>query len=493
MNRPIVRIYIFVLALFAFLVAFTSRWSVFEADDLEAKTANRRPLIEQQQVPRGDITTADGVLIAQSLPEGGGKHPVYVRHYPEANPQAFGNPVGYSFVNVTQSGIEKSENDLLSGEKNEFASIIDQLQNQQPAGADLTVTLDAQAQQLAVQQLQSAIDSTPGASGFGGSVVAIEPDTGAVRVMASVPGFDPNAVADPDTYQQLANDEPASPLFNRPTQGTYEPGSTMKVVTAAAALDSGEFEPDSILSGRSPQEIGGVDLSNAGNEQFGDIDMDTALTHSVNTYFAQVGEQLGNDTMFEYMNRFGFNKDPELDFPDEQMAPSGVYSEGHLLDQNDAIDIGRVAIGQERLLATPMQMAEVAATIANDGKLMKPTFLQAGKDPDGRTIDELDPDEQSDVVSSDTAQQLTEMMTHVTEEGTAADLTVQGIPFAGKTGTAEIDPKAGINRPWFIGFAPADDPKIAVAVMLERCDGCFGADAAGPVATQVMEDLLSGE
>jgi peptidoglycan glycosyltransferase len=298
-------------------------------------------------------------------------------------------------------------------------------------------------------------------------------------------------VEQPGVIDRLNSDD-SGPLLNRPTQNAYEPGSTMKVVTAAAALDSGEFQPDSILSGRSPQEIGGVQLSNASGEQFGDIDMDTALTHSVNTYFAQVGEQLGNDTMFEYMNRFGFNKDPELDFPDNRMAPSGVYENGHVLDAGDAIDIGRVAIGQERLLTTPIQMAEVAATIANDGTLMKPTFLQEAKDPDGRTIDELDPQEQSQVVSSDTANQLTDMMTHVTEEGTAAGLTVQGISFAGKTGTAEIDVEAGLNRPWFIGFAPADDPKIAVAVMLERCEGCFGGTVAGPIATQVMESLLDG-
>ncbi len=161
------------------------------------------------------------------------------------------------------------------------------------------------------------------------------------------------------------------------------------------------------------------------------------------------------------------------------------------MDHDDAIDIGRVAIGQERLLTTPMQMAEVAAAVANDGTLMKPTFLQEAKDSDGRTIEELDPDEQSEVISEEAANQLTEMMTNVTEEGTAAGLTVGGIPFAGKTGTAEIDVEAGINRPWFIGFAPADDPQIAVAVMLERCQSCFGGEVAGPIATQVMEDLLN--
>jgi peptidoglycan glycosyltransferase len=490
-NTPIRRIYVLILLLFGLLVYFTSKWAVFDSDELQAKTENRRPLIESQQIPRGSITTSDGVLIAESRPQGGGTHPVYIRDYPEEDPSAFGNPVGYSFVDVGQTGIERSENNLLTGQKNEFASIIDELQNQEPEGADLTITIDAQAQRLAVSLLQQAIASTPGSNGAG-SVVALDPSTGAVRVMASIPGFDPNAAASESTFKPIQGDESA-PLLNRPTQNTYQPGSTMKVVTAAAALDSGEFTPDSILSGRSPQEIGGVELSNAGGEQFGDIDMDTALTHSVNTYFAQVGEQLGNDTMFEYMDRFGFNKDPELDYPDGQMRPSGVYDENDkLLSANDAIDIGRVAIGQERLLVTPLQMAEVAATIANDGKLMKPTFLEKATDPDGRTIDELDPSEQDQVVSADTANEVTTMMTHVTEEGTAAGLTVQGASFAGKTGTAEIDIEQGTNRPWFIGFAPADDPQIAVAVMLETCTGCFGGEVAGPIATQIMDDLIGG-
>jgi penicillin-binding protein A len=490
-NTPIRRIYVLILLLFGLLVYFTSKWAVFDSDELQAKTQNRRPLIASQQIPRGSITTSDGVLIAESHPEGGGVHPVYVRDYPEEDPSTFGNPVGYSFVALGQKGIEQSENDLLTGQKNEFASIIDELQNQEPEGADLTITIDAQAQRLAVQLLQQAVASTPGSNGAG-SVVALDPSTGAVRVMASIPGFDPNAAASEETFKPIQNDESA-PLLNRPTQNTYQPGSTMKVVTAAAALDSGEFNPDSILSGRSPQEIGGVELSNAGGEQFGDIDMDTALTHSVNTYFAQVGEQLGNETMLEYMDRFGFDKDPELDYPDDQMRPSGVYDENdNLLNANDAIDIGRVAIGQERLLVTPLQMAEVAGTIANDGKLMKPTFLQKATDPDGRTIDELDPDEQDQVVSADTANEVTTMMTHVTEEGTAAGLTVQGASFAGKTGTAEIDIEQGTNRPWFIGFAPADDPQVAVAVMLETCTGCFGGEVAGPIATQIMDDLIGG-
>jgi peptidoglycan glycosyltransferase len=487
-NSPIVRLYGLMLLLFAALVGFTSYWAVLDADNLKDNPQNRRPLIAEQTVKRGTIKTADGVTIAESFPVGGGKNPVYVRQYPQG--PLFGNPVGYNFIEVGRVGIERAENGFLAGERNEFTSILDQLRDVPQEGDDVTLTIDAGTQEVATQALQSAISSTAGASGAGGSVVAIDPSTGAVEVMASVPGFDPNLVKDTATFNQLNKDQSA-PLVNRPTQSTYEPGSTMKVVTVAAALDSGEFTPDTVLSGRSPQEIGGVPLSNAGDEPFGDIDMTTALTHSVNVYFAQVGERLGNETMFKYLDRFGFNQDPELGYPDSQMAPSGVYSEGNLLSADDAIDIGRAAIGQERLLTTPLQMAEVAATVANQGVLMRPTFVQQVTDPDGRTVQKLDPHEQSTVVSEQTASQVTEMMTNVTEEGTAAGLTVGGLAFAGKTGTAEIDPEAGINRPWFIGFAPADDPQVAVAVMLERCQSCFGGEVAGPIATQVMESLLN--
>jgi peptidoglycan glycosyltransferase len=486
MNKPIVRIYIFVLLLFTTLVYFTSKWAVFDADSLEAEDSNRRPLIEAQQIPRGSITSADGVLIAESVPVTGGQRPIYERRYPEGS--LFGNPVGYSFVDIGNIGIEEAENDLLTGEKNEFATLIDELQDQQPEGADITLTIDAEAQQLATSLLQDAVTDpeSPGAA-----LVAIEPNTGAVKAMASVPGFDPNAAQNDEEFDRILQ-EPGSPTLNRPVQSIYPPGSTMKVVTAAAALDSGEFEPDTVLNADSPKEISGVDLQNSGGQSFGDIDMTTALTNSVNTYWAQVGEQLGTETMVEYMKRFGFYADPELNYPDNQMKASGVYSNGELVESD--FDVGRVAIGQGgeegQLLATATQMAEVAATVANEGVLMKPTFLLEAKDPDGRSIEELDDGEEQDrVVSEETAQQLTEMMTNVTEEGTASALSVDGVSFAGKTGTAEIDLE-GTNQPWFITFAPADDPQIAVAATVERCQGCFGGEVPGPIATQVMESLL---
>ncbi len=490
MNSQIVRLYAVILLLFTGLVVFTSRWSVLEADELESNPDNRRLLIQEQQIERGSITSADGVLIAESNPAGGEENPnqrVFVRNYPTG--ALFGNPVGFSFVELERSGIELAENDLLSGDQNEFATLIDQLSGSTREGADITLTLDAETQRVAVDALQSAIDANPGA--VGGSVVAIEPDTGAIRAMASVPGYDPNVLQSPKAYSQLANSE-GGPLRNRATQDPFTPGSTMKVVTAAAALDSGEFETSTTLNANSGIDISGFPLANSGGEDFGTIDMTTALTNSVNTYWAQVGEQLGEETMVEYMERFGFYSDPPLDYPDGQMIASGPRNaKGDLV--KTGFDVGRVAIGQGgaegELQATTTQMAEVAATIANGGTLMTPTFLQEAKDPDGRVIEELDPGEESEAVSEDTAEQVTEMMVNVANEGTAAGLSTTLGQLAGKTGTAEIDVEASINRPWFIGFAPADDPQIAVAAMIERCTGCTGGEVAGPIATQVMDSL----
>jgi peptidoglycan glycosyltransferase len=491
-NAPITRLFVLMLVLFAALVGFTSYWSVFDSDELKGETANRRPLIIEQTVQRGFIKTADGVTIGESSPEGGGNPPIYVRRYPQGS--LYANPVGYSFVQSGQTGIERSENAVLAGERNEFASILDQLRGVPQEGDNLTLTIDSQAQRVGTEALLNAIASN-GIQGAGGAVVALEPSTGAVKAMASVPGYDPNTVTDPEVLKRLNKESSGAPLVNRATQSVYPPGSTMKVLTAAAALDSGEFTPDTVLSGASPQNIGGVPLFNSGGESFGDIDMTTALTNSVNTYWAQVGEQLGTDTMVEYMKRFGFYSDPELDYPDTQMAPSGPYnSDGDLVTAD--FDVGRVAIGQGGAegqdLTTPLQMAEVAATVANGGELMQPTFVQQVTDPDGRVTDKLTPHVQSTVISPETASQLTEMMTNVTEEGTAQDLTLaSGVSFAGKTGTAEIDVEAGINQPWFIAFAPADNPQVAVAATIERCQGCFGADVAGPVATQVIDSLLA--
>jgi penicillin-binding protein A len=474
MNRQIIKLFGFLLILYALLFGFTSYWSIFDSDSLKANQANRRPLLEEQKIKRGTIFASDGSVIARSRQVGSGNNKVYVRHYPQGS--LFGNPIGYSFVTQGRVGFELSHNDELVGNKTEFLSVLDELQGHAQEGDNIQSALDPAAQEAAVN----------GLAGRRGSVVAIVPSTGEVRAMVSIPEYDPNDV--PKHLAQLNRDDSA-PLFNRATQAGYPPGSTMKVVTATAALDSGELSPDSTFSGRSPIEIEGVPLANSGGEQFGTIDMTTALTNSVNTWWAQAGEKLGKDTMFKYMDRYGFDAKPRLDYPGFQLAASGVYDGNKLLGPSDAIDIGRVAIGQERLRVTPLQMAQVAATVANKGELMEPRLWSKVIDPDGRET-KLDPARQSRVMSEDTASELNTMMQSVVNEGTGTAGAVSGIDVAGKTGTAEIS--AGVNDAWFIGFAPADDPQIAISCIVEHTSG-FGGPTCGPIFKAVAEAILQGD
>ena len=476
MNPQIVKLFGVVLVLYALLFAFTSYWSIFDSEGLEANVANKRPLLEEQRIERGEILAADGSVIARSNPRGRGGNRTFVRTYPQG--RLFGNPIGYSFVERGRVGFELSHNDELVGEKTEFLSILDTLRGQTQEGSDVQSSLDPEAQATAIEAL----------GGQKGSVVAIVPSTGEVRVMASIPEYDPNEVASSEGFQAL-NQDPDAPLFNRATQAGYQPGSTMKVVTATAALDSGEFEPDSVLNADSPKEISGVPLANAGGQSFGDIDMETALTNSVNTYWAQVGEDLGTDTMYEYMDRFGFNQEPPLDYPSFQLATSGEFADGRLLDAgSDQIDVGRMAIGQDKLNVTPLQMAMVVAAVANGGELMEPRLWSKVIDTDGRE-DKLDPERMSRVMSEDTAETLTGMMEDVVNEGTGGAAALAEVQVAGKTGTAEIT-LDGVNQAWFIGFAPSEDPRIAIAATVERTSG-QGGTVAAPIAQQVLEVLLA--
>jgi peptidoglycan glycosyltransferase len=470
-NGGIVRLFTLVVVLYGVLVGFTSYWSVFDAEGLEENLANRRPLLEQQRIHRGEIRTSDGEVIAVSNPRGGGAERVFVRSYPEA--ELYGHPIGYSFVEKGQTGVERSHNDELVGEKSEFLSILDQLRGHRQEGDVLVSSIDAQAQRIATQAL----------GGRAGSVVAIEPATGSVRTLVSTPGYDPNQV--PDAFEEL-NQAPGSPLFDRATQSGYPPGSTFKVVTATAALDSGEFTPDSVLNGNTGVRISGVPLENAGGESFGQINLTDALTNSVNVVWAQVGEQLGDETLYKYMSKFGFNSLPQLDYPSQQMSVSGVFEGNRILTAGDRVDIGRTAIGQERLRVTPLQMAEVAAAVANEGELMRPRLWERVIDPDGREVAKLRPQKQSEVMKEETARTLAGMMSNVVQEGTGTAAALSGIDVAGKTGTAE---RGTSDQAWMIAFAPVEDPKVAVAVTVEKAAGS-GGTVAGPIAKQVMESLL---
>jgi peptidoglycan glycosyltransferase len=484
-NRQIVKLFGFIVALFAVLVGFTSWWSVFDAEALKEKEANKRPLLEQQQIRRGRVLAADGTVIARSVPKGHGDSLRYVRRYPEGS--LYGHPIGYSFVRYGDSEFEQFHNDELVGEESEFSSILDELTGGKQEGNDIVTNLDAEAQRTALADLEEA--------GFG-AVVAIEPSTGAVKVMASNKPYDPNRA--PYELSDLNRNTIETPLLNRATQGLYPPGSTFKVVTAAAGLESGTITPETTIDAPGTLEVEGTPLQNDFDEDFGPIALDTALTNSVNTWFGQLGQQLGNDKLFETMEKFGFNSTPPIDLPDDEVYESGVYGEDGPLTVRDPVDLARVAIGQERLLATPLQMAMVAAAVANGGRLMKPQIWNRVIDPDGRTIDRLDPAEYSQPISADAAAELTTAMEGVVSEGTGTNAAISGVPVAGKTGTAETPGNkacgGGIdeNQAWFIGFVPAEDPQIAIAASVE-CTTQFGNDVAAPIFRDVAETILNGE
>jgi peptidoglycan glycosyltransferase len=459
-NAPIIRLFGLFVLLFAVLIAFTSRWAVFGAPKLRDNTRNARVVLEQQRIKRGVIRADDGKVLAGSTPLSQQR---YGRRYPTG--KLFALPVGFDDVRLGRAGLERQYNDQLTGAKSEFAGIIDSLGRKTQVGDDLDTTLDPKAQRVAYDAL----------NGRKGAVVALDVKTGAVRVLAGTPSFDP---ADPGAK--------GSSIFDLATQGLFPPGSTFKTVTAAAALDSGRYQPGSLVSGRNGKIISGTPLNNFGGESFGDIDLTTALTHSVNTVWAEVGVKLGRATMAGYMQRFGFGSKPPMDFPAAQMSPSGSYRKGKVISESSRfVDVGRTAIGQALLLVTPLQMATVAQTIGNGGVRMQPRLVKQVVDPDGRPTETPLPKEAQRVMSTDTAAKLTAMMKQVVKEGTGTAAALQGVELAGKTGTAEVDIGAGINDLWFIGFTPT----VAVAVVLDHVQGGQGGTVAAPVAKRVLQAL----
>jgi peptidoglycan glycosyltransferase len=460
MNAPIVRLFALVIVLFGLLVAFTSRWTVFEANALRENPNNRRILFEEQRIKRGIIRAQDGTVLAANRTLGKDR---YGRRYPTG--QLFAQPVGFTSLDRGRIGLEDFYNDPLTGRRDDAVGALERLLGPQDVGDDLRTTLVPRAQETAYN----------GLAGRNGAVVALDVKSGAVRVLAATPSFDPNDPAHANT-------------FNRATQGRFPPGSTMKTVTATAALDTGRFTPDSQVNGANNQVISGTPLQNFAGEDFGSITLTDALTNSVNTVWAKVGETLGRDTMAEYMRKFGFYEDPPMDYPDDQMVPSGEYGpSGRVLSPtSNRIDVGRMAIGQDKLLVTPLQMAEVAQTIANRGLRMKPRLVEKIVDPDGRTIDEPLPEEAERVMSEKTAGELAAMMQSVVEQGTGTAARLEGVNVSGKTGTAEVGD--GTDDLWFIGFTD----KVAVCAMLERQTGGTGGADAAPIAAEVLKALGAG-
>ncbi|MGH8919086.1 MAG: peptidoglycan D,D-transpeptidase FtsI family protein, partial [Actinomycetes bacterium] len=362
------------------------------------------------------------------------------------------------------------------GQRSGLTSIFGPLNGNRQVGNDVHTTLDLKAQQVARTALAGRI----------GSVVAIEPRTGAILAMYSNPSYDPN-------HPNAACSNQCQ--FDRATQSAYPPGSTFKIVTAAAAIDSGKFTPNSILDGNSPRTISGVPLHNDGNQSFGPVTLTKALTYSINTVWAQVAVDVGTPTMTKYMKRYGFYAQPQIDLPpgslraSDVLSPSGsAYPAG---SPNE--DIGRIGFGQGGLAVTPLQMAMVASAVADNGKLMAPHLTSRIVNPDGRTVQTIAPRLYHRVMSARSALEINQMMRTVVDEGTGTPAQLgSGVSFAGKTGTASVGPTgANETQPWFIGFAPANAPKVAIAVDIERTVGGFGGQVAAPIAKQVVQTLLA--
>jgi len=480
-NRPIIRLYGLVVLLFALLVAFTSRWTIFEASSLRANGLNARTLLEQQRIARGPILAADGTVLARSVR---GSEGAYERTYPSG--EQFGAAIGYYFnTGYGSAGLERFRNSALNGQTGtNLQTILNQLQGKKPAGDEVLTTLDPRAQRVANAAL----------AGHEGAVVALDPRTGAVTVMASSPPYDPNALRSKASYEKFVQETKTSPpkksLVNRATEFGYAPGSTFKVLTATAAIDSGAFTSSSTVSGRNDIPISGVALQNDENETFGPITLTEALARSVNTVWAQVAERLGKSTMARYMSRFGFDRKPQLDYPAAEMSASGEHvGERVLSPTSPRVDVGRMGIGQDKLEVTPLQMAEVAAAVANHGTLMVPHLTGRIVDSEGRTVQTISPRVQSVVMKPSTAAAVTSMMEAVVNEGTGTTAQIPGVQVAGKTGTAQTQLGNAINNAWFIAFAPAAKPTVAIAVTLKGVPG-QGATFAAPVAREVIERLL---
>ncbi|HWJ50852.1 MAG TPA: penicillin-binding transpeptidase domain-containing protein, partial [Solirubrobacteraceae bacterium] len=406
MNRPIIRLYGLVAILFALLVAFTSRWTVFEASSLRENKLNARMVLEQQRIDRGPIVAADGTVLARSVPRAEG---IYTRAYPTG--EEFAHAIGYYYnTGLGSTGLEQFRSSALNGKAGtNLQSILDQLQGKEPRGDKVVTTLDTRAQKVANAAL----------AGHRGALVALDPRTGAVTVMASSPSYNPNALRSTSGYQAILSDTTGKPLVNRATQFGYAPGSTFKVVTATAAIDSGAFTPSSVVNGANNIPISGVSLQNDHDESFPQITLTQALVHSVNTAWAQVAVRLGKATLARYMNRFGFDRKPQLDYPAEEMSTSGEYESGRLLVPTDRrVDVGRMGIGQDKLAVTALQMAEVASAVANHGRLMVPHLTSRIVDSEGQTVQTISPRLQSEVMKPSTATAVTSMMEAVVNEGT---------------------------------------------------------------------------
>lgn len=484
MKKELRRVSVVVVAMFAALFMSTSVITVFQADSLAADPRNSRTLYDSYRTERGPIL-AGSEVIAQSVATG--DRFAFQRQYPEA--ELYAAVTGYFNPTQGSSGVERSMNDLLSGTSNlQFLDEINRIiSGQPPKGAAVQVTVDPVVQRAAFDALGD----------MAGSVVAIEPATGRILALVSKPTYDPNVLAGTDTqavignYNALLEDE-GDPLINRGIAGDLNPpGSTFKLVVATAAFESGEYAPETQLPNPASLTLPGTNtpVFNSGRGQCGGggdtVSIADAIRYSCNIPFAELGLRLGDDVIRETAERYGFNESLSIPLSVE----SSVYPQ--VLDTPQT---GLSSFGQSDVRATPLQMAMVAAGIANDGELMAPGLID---EVTGRNLEPLQTFEPSVLRTTstpETAESITQAMIASVSSGAATNARIDGVSVAGKTGTAEN----GTGDPytlWFTGFAPAEDPQVAVAVVIEDGGG-RGQDGSGnalaaPVAKKVLEAVLN--
>jgi penicillin-binding protein A len=497
-NRPIRNLAIGCMVLFLLLLinaTFLQYWQADELTSLSAHPDNRRVLDAQYSRQRGAIIVK-GKEVAESVKSDDQYE--YQRVYPQG--RQYAQITGYFSRDFGVGGIEATENSILSGDDSKLFvnRVIDLVGNQDPEGGSVTLTINPKAQKAAYDGLRALGANVQGA------VVALEPSTGKVLAMISSPTYDPNRLAGhdfpavKDARDALIANE-LSPLNNRAIETTLPPGSTFKLVTASAALESGKYQPDTMVPGGSSLDLPQTDknlINENGGSCGGDkITLTRALQVSCNVAFGSVGLKLGADALTEQADKFGWGETYFHDLDDSLTRQAQSRMTDQPGDVIDAPQTALSAIGQSNVAATPLQMAMVGAGIANGGTVMKPYLVDEVLSPDLETLEKASPEAfRSNAVSSSVARDLTQMMIEVVDRGTATPAQIPGMKVAGKTGTAQSSPE----RPpyaWFVSFAPADDPQVAVAVLVEDAgverDAISGSGLAAPIAKRVVEAVIN--
>jgi peptidoglycan glycosyltransferase len=470
-NRQIVRLTQVALVLVGVLVVMTTYWQTWAAASLADRQDNAIRRVAEFSIDRGLIFSfTPRKRLARNRERDVAGKTLYFRRYPYGPLTA--HVVGYSTVGRSRTGLERSLNDYLTASNSNLSTVLDkafdELRGNSVRGNNVVTTIDLDAQAVAAEQLGQNC----------GAVVALDPRTGKVLVMAASPSFDPNRVE--NDFDSIS--------------------ATFKVITASAALESRKFGPGSRFNDPGYCTVYGKKVFNFGAESggpevFGSVDLIDGLVHSINSVFCNIGLKLGARAILDTAKRFGFYERPPLETPADERLPSGLYRNGKLfypkVDAN--VDAGRMAFGQERMLVTPLQMAMVAGALGLGGKLMEPQVVDKIVAPGGRIVEDQQPTLIRQAVSRRTANEVAAMMRLVVREGTGTAAQIPGYTVGGKTGTAETG-ISGSNTTWFIAFAGKDadsPPEVAIAVVLQNQSGTGGTTAA-PIARTVMQAILQG-